>query len=618
MKRQLSFFLFHFFTILFGAAIARLVFLIRNIHFANNGFETVAAFWHGIPLDLSVAAYTFIPALILFNLLKTKQYKKTLTAYYLTIQGFAFLVNSLDAELFKHWGSRLNMVALFYSEHPQGAMASVDLSIVLFFLISFVAQLLSFFFILKIILNYFVKMLNDEHKFSWLSSSAILLLLILSAWMMRGGTGKVPINQSRVIYSSNPYLNAASINGLWNLFYYLINKENHVKYDDYRVVDESELKDYLEKMSETGNPLSPPLFETTQKPNIILLVMESLSAETFRGIGGVYDWSPELNKLMDSSFVFSKLYASGNRTDKGLAALISGFPAQPTTSILLEPEKSAALPSVSCLLSENEYQNIFVYGGDISFANMGYYLKNCCFDKIIDKNNISSKTARGSWGYHDQDIFAELKTRLSSQKPTQPFFITSLSLSVHEPYDIPKKDNVNSKMEAAYRYSDSCVIDFVNWFNKTEYYQNTILIITGDHGRDLDIDYGQFFAKQKFHIPAIITGGALNSFYKGKKIQNIVSQTSLMPFILQNLNISIGSFSFYQNPLSKQSFAIYFFDNGFGLIAKDKFVAWDNINRDITTFEPNILPVEDFADEAKIGRIYQQIVMNKFFNLNRK
>lgn len=616
MKRNFTFFLFHYLVILIGAAIARSAFLLRHIRLVDNIEETLASFWHGLPLDISIASYALIPAIILFNFLNNKYVKPALTVFYLIVQSLSFVVNSVDAELFAHWGTRVNMMALFYSQHLGNALASVDSFILLMFVLTLTAQLLLFYFSLKVFLGFAASLWTKERNFTWLSALSMIIILMFSILLMRGGIGKVPINQSRVVYSSKPFLNAASINGLWNMFYYMLNTNERVKYEDYKFVDDKELDGFCDTYLQTGQPIEPPLFSSNPKPNIILLIMESLSAETLPGIGGTYDWSPNMNRLMDSTWVFSRMYASGNRTDKGLAALLSGFPAQPTTSVLLEPDRTSALPSISCMLSRQGYQNTFIYGGDISFANMGYYLNNICFDKIIDKNNISSKTAKGAWGYHDQDIFAALKTQIQNQQV--PFFISTLSLSVHEPYDIPIAKSWGNKMEAAYRYSDSCVADFVHWFQHSKYYANTILIISGDHGRDVGIDYGQFFAKQKFQIPAIILGAALNPFYKGKKMDNLTSQTSLIPFILQNLHYPVNTFPFYHNPVSEHPFAIYFFDNGFGLITPDEFVAWNNPTQELTSYEPKTQALEEFEKEANFGRTYQQILMKKFFDLIRK
>lgn len=599
-----------------GAAIARAAFLLRDIHYADDFLHTLVSFWHGLPLDLAVAAYTFIPVLPVCNIFDCNKLRLPLLVYYQCIHFCLFLLNAIDAELFIHWGARLNYAAMFYSQHLGDAFASVDFPIVIAFVIVFITQFVVFYFILKRLLSSLLNKMAAVPRLTWLSFVSICLLMLISGVLMRGGIGKVPINQSRVVYSSNHYLNTASVNSLWSFCYNFLNKDNRVKYEQFQLVNESIATEFLKQNLEQGVTISPPLFKENTHPNVILLILESLSAETFQRIGGTYDWTQSMNHIMDSAYFFSKMYASGNRTDKGLVALLNGFPAQPLTSILFEPEKASKLSSVSCILAKNQYSNTFIYGGDISFANMGYYLKNTCFDHIIDEKNISSRTAKGSWGYHDQDVFAELKNQLTQTQ--SPFFISLLSLSTHEPYDIPVQNHKPNKMEAAYRYTDSCVYDFIDWFKQSKYYSNTILVITGDHGRDVGIDYGQFFAKQKFHIPALILGGALHPVYKGKSIDNPVSQTSLLPFLLQNMNYPVYSFIFYHNPLSQRPFALYSFDNGFGLIYQDKFIAWDNILNKITTYEPNTKHVDEFNESALFGRIYQQIFMKKYFELNRK
>ena len=138
-------------------------------------------------------------------------------------------------------------------------------------------------------------------------------------------------------------------------------------------------------------------------------------------------------------------YSTGDRTEIGLASILSGFPAQPQSSIVHFPKKTEKLPSLIRSLKQLDYNSTFYYGGDISFASMSSFIYNSGIDKIIDKSSFSPKTYNAKWGVHDHILFEKVYDDIL--KDSSQFLKICLSLSSHPPYDIPEDYYWNENQE---------------------------------------------------------------------------------------------------------------------------------------------------------------------------
>ena len=142
-----------------------------------------------------------------------------------------------------------------------------------------------------------------------------------------------------------------------------------------------------------------------------------------------------MNRLIKRSLYFENIYATSTRTDRVLVSILSGYPSLPNISVVKEPEKAAQLSFLSKEFKRNGYSTSFIYGGESEFANIKSYLLNSKFDKIIDKNNFQKKDMNSKWGAHDHIVFNESFIQLKNIE--EPFFTTILTLSSHEPFEVP-------------------------------------------------------------------------------------------------------------------------------------------------------------------------------------
>ena len=179
---------------------------------------------------------------------------------------------------------------------------------------------------------------------------------------------------------------------------------------------------------------------------------------------------PYLDQIAQENLSFLECYASGDRTEKGLISVLSAYPAQPLSSVIVFPEKMQKLPSVLNDFKKENYNTSFIYGGDIEFASMKSYLVVNQTDLILDVKNFESQYKTSKWGVHDEYLFSKAQETLKQVK--EPFFTGILTLSSHEPYDVPKtyqgiKKDEWFKYKNSIRYTDECLNNFIE-FCKTQ------------------------------------------------------------------------------------------------------------------------------------------------------
>ena len=151
--------------------------------------------------------------------------------------------------------------------------------------------------------------------------------------------------------------------------------------------------------------------------------------------------------------LFSNIYAADSRTDKGLATILSGYPVLEAIPILRYPDKTQHLPYLTKSLIEHGYQASFHYGGDIDFANIRSYLVNGDFSQIVSEADFPAAERTGKWGVPDHYVFNRFLTDIRAD--SGQWFHVMMSLSNHEPFEIPVKPKFGSGNLTEKFYSSS-------------------------------------------------------------------------------------------------------------------------------------------------------------------
>ena len=170
------------------------------------------------------------------------------------------------------------------------------------------------------------------------------------------------------------------------------------------------------------------------------MILEGWSGDLIKSLEGYDDVTPNFEKLIKDGVFFENIYASGSLSDQGMAAVFSAFPAQPSVSIISQPNKYNQLPCINTELKEKNYTTSFMFGGQLSYGNIRAYMYFNGFDKIVEGKDFDSNIPCGKLGVHDEYLYQRQLKELSNEK--QPFFAAMFTLSSHSPFDMPMKEKL--------------------------------------------------------------------------------------------------------------------------------------------------------------------------------
>lgn len=609
MKRLFQFLsLFLLFMMVFE--LSRLYFILYNFKLCETNLLTVFLLtaWKGFFMDVSATGYCLAPFLLILLIQDLLKLKISPVVYKIVLFTELFLIGLVtiaDPELYRQWGGKFNNQVLVYITHPvEMAISSgaINVSRTLAFSVCLI-------FAYALLWRRIFKVLMREVVASYQHLIAVILQALITFVMIRGGIGVTTISQSSAIFSDNRFYNSAAVNSLWNALYYIIYDTDSLydnKYFPYQ--DEAVQQSVLGSLKTTG--LNPDLTDLSQ-PNVMVVILESFTASGSAYFSGYNNCMPFLDSVAKNNLSFKSCYSSGDRTEKGLVAILSAYPSQPASSIIVFPDKSQKLLSLGSVLGKQGYHNSFFYGGDADFASMKAYMLMHGTDQIVDRSSFTSGEQNSKWGAHDGNLYKKV---LDIHKDiAQPFFTTLLTLSSHEPYEVPHespdlpKDNWY-KYKNSIRYADKVLFDFLNECKQQPWYKNTLILLVADHGHDIGLDGFHFFGKEKYHIPLVVTGGALKKELKGVAYDQAVSQTVVPSLILGSFTKVPEGFNWQTGSLDSNGFAQYHYNSGFGRVGKGFELVGDNLDGS-QFYKGN---PADSSLHFKESRMFQQYLIRDF------
>lgn len=506
--------------------------------------------WHGLPLDLSLAGYlTAIPGLVLIVSAWTDSHiLHRIRQWYFGFVSFIMAsIFIIDLGLYGFWGFRLDATPIFYFfTSPKDAIASVSIWFILLGLLT----MLIYAAILYGIFYFTLIREKQPLKIPYHRQNVSLVLLLLTAVLfipIRGGFSVSTMNLSKVYFSQNQRINHAAINPAFSFMYSATHQNNFEK--QYRLMDPKKADELFTQLTEKpalATDSIPQLFNT-QRPNIIFIILESFSTHLMESFGGQPNVAVNLDKLGKEGILFTNFYANSFRTDRGLVSIISGYPAQPSTSIMKYPEKTENLPSIPRTLRNAGYNSEYYYGGDADFTNMRSYLISAGIEHIVSEKDFPLSERASKWGALDHTLFQRFMKDLKEEKPKEPFFKIIQTSSSHEPFEVPFH-RLNDKVLNAFAYADSCVGDFVKQYKETPMWENTLIVLVPDHlgGYPRPIDN----PLNAHTIPLIMIGGAIK---EPQVIDTYASQIDIAATLLSQLGLPYEEFTFSKNILNPSS-----------------------------------------------------------------
>jgi len=607
MRRSLFFYLSYWFYWLGLFTLGKIAFLLvyHQDGALLSSLDWLKIIYHGWIMDIATAAYLLLlPTLmiILRAVFPTKGWDPLIKFYTYLVVIIIGLVTTVDLCLYGYWGYRLDLTPFFYLRTPSAVLDSIELPMVFLPGIIGLTLVVGFIAVFKKWL-YPLWMRASAKKLS--SAGLFAMILLLSFIPMRGGLNLAPLNPGRVYFHKVDFANQAAINLLWNCGYSVQRKNRTLQ--PYNFIP----RQYVDScFNSLRTPLTKPdKLLTKKQPNIVLIILESWTAQAVEALGGEPGITPAFNHWVEQGLLFTNFYANGDRTDKALAAIFSGWIPLPGHSPLKNITKFARYPALWRDLKAAGYQTAFYYGGDINFVNMKGYLLSMQIDRLITQKDFPKSTYGAKWGVHDEYMFQRFATDL--EKAPQPFAYALLTLSSHEPYDVPEPPHFGTQTRAqrlmnAIYYSDKHLGAFLERMYQSELWSETLFILLADHGVRY-FSSQPYYLPEKFHIPMLWLGGVLRE--KGTQITAYCSQSDLPVTLLHQLDYRAEQYRSSRDMLTALlPFAFYTFNNGGAFLSQDWCQIWSNSAQRYLISETNHL-----AFPTDICRIYLQALSQEYW-----
>lgn len=573
-----------------------------------NFTDYLAVIWHGLPMDVSVAGYfTIIPALLaLISIWLHPALIRILHRTYLALASFLIsIVYCTDAVLYGFWQFRIDSTPFFYFlSSPKDALASVPIWWVLLGIVVVLLLTAVLFFMLCKTIGTFPES-KGIAKDRLIASGVMVVVLALLFVPIRGSLGTSTMNLGRVYYSENQKLNHAAINPCFSLLSSLMNDEDTK--DQYRFMAADEANKLFSQITDkTKQGGTDAVFKllNTNRPNIVMVVLESFSAHIMKSMGGTANVAVNMDKWANEGVLFTNFYANSFRTDRGLAAILAGYPAQPTMSIMKYPNKTGNMPMFPQKLKKAGYQLKYYYGGDADFTNMRSFVTTAGFEDLISDADFPIKLRLSKWGVPDQYVFDRALADIKSQAPNATHLSVIQTSSSHEPYDVPFK-KLNNKILNAFAYTDNCLGKFVAALKKLPSWKNTLVVLVPDHQGCYPEDMDNY-SPQRYHIPLLLLGGALKA--KGP-IATLGSQADIAATLLSQLGLSYSEFTFSKDMLNPNvpHFAFSTVPNAFMMKTTDNTVFY-NCETNKTILDNGKTPGKNLPyGKAYLQKLYDDI-----------
>ena len=593
MKKRIAYISLYFFTVLLIFILQKPLFMLYNGSIEKGfGFaDYMQVMIHGASLDAATAGYlTAFPFLLVLISIWFRKFplKKILYGYYILAAALISIIFVVDMALYTFWGFKLDASVFLYIDSPKEALASVSVG---FILLRVLAILLLIALNSWVLLKITPSVLTATRK-RIAGTAGMLLLGGVLFIIIRGGVTESTSNIGQVYFSNEPFLNHSAVNPDFSLLSSMGKSQDFAS--EFNFFDEEKRAALFDGLYPTTDGDSIIQVLNTKRPNILIILMEGFGGAFVEPLGGLPDVTPHFNRLSKEGIFFTNCYANSFRTDRGTVCTFSGYLGLPTASVMKIPAKSRTLPAIAEGLSKVGYKTDFLYGGDINFTNMKSYLLSTGYQRLTANTDFSlAEQTSNAWGVNDDITFEYLYNQLRNRKEEGPWHTAFLTLSSHEPFEVPYH-RLEDKIPNAFAYTDECLGKFIDRLKQTPAWKDLLVICLPDHGFYYPRE-GSNAMPRFYHIPLLWLGGAVK---QPMQVDKIMNQTDLAATLLGQLGLEHTAFTFSRNVLGsvyKYPFAFYSFNNGFSFRDSTGVTVFDNNSGSILFDEPE-------ADESRLDK----------------
>lgn len=577
--------------------------------------EIIKVFIYSLKLDISTIAYIFVFPFVLsfFSTPKSGKIIRKIIRIYAMLTFVIYQLIALgELQLYGEWKTKLSAKALVYLQKPDEVINSAT-NFELFSSLIILILFSTGFYILynKLIYRHKIPTFNIKKPIHYARQ---LLIAFLIFGGIRGGYQAIPITTSQSYFSQHDILNITAVNPGYNLTFSIIDYGQIKNQNIFTTIDKQKAGVIVTNLHEVKKDTTVSIINC-EKPNIVIILLESWSGDMIESLGGLKGVTPEFRKLEKEGLLFTNFYATANRSQQAMASIFAGIPGLPVTTLSDHPEKYASVNSLVGDLNDNNYYTSYFFGGKLIYGNMKAFLVDNKFDLLVEQDDIDKGYPVGNLGIHDEYMFDYFENNLS--KMPRPFFANLFTLSSHSPYDFPGERKFNNfKLEQDFvnsvYYTDKCLGKFFDKAKQSDYWDSTLFIVLADHSHNSPLNHPiQSF---KYHkIPLLFLGGALKDDFKNIKNGKLCSNVDITSTILKQIKLPSDKFFWSKdifNPYSPQ-FAYFELNNGFG---------WKrNFGEQVLSIKDNYYYVRQVNDSLQTqldmeGKAYLQYWFDEFMS----
>lgn len=586
--------------------------------------DILYAFVMGLRFDVVITGYIIcLPTLVLFvcDFIKARsRFLNNFLFYWLLIFfSAAFFVCGADIPYFHQFFSRLTVTGFDWIDNP-AFVAKMILQEPKYWwtIIPFALVVFLFSKALRFLLK---KDIQQTEGKVYIKAVVYLLCAGLIFIGIRGRVQeKSPIRVGTAYFSTNPFLNQLGLNPVYTLLISYGESRSEAN-QPINLIDEQVAIANVQRYLGIKNPLSGspiaravvPNTVATNQPNVVFIIMESMSVAKMKRGGNDKNLTPFLDSLTHEGLYFENIYTAGMHTFNGIFSTLYSFPAIYNRHAMKQMNRYAGVPST---LRDQGYSTTYFTTHDGQFDNAEGFLHANDFENVITQTDYPLEEVKTTLGVPDDFMFRYAIPVLDSlHARKKPFFATLMTTSDHGPYYVPDyfKPKTNDEQTQIVEYADWSLRQFISMASKKEWFDNTIFMFIADHGAPLNVTYdiplNYFHAPLLFYAPSLFDSTATYSQIGGQ-IDVYPTLMGLLekPYINNTLGID----------LLRES-RPYIFINGddkIGVLDTQHLLILKKGEHQLQFFNHKELDknnhLEDFEDKAKLMEVYGQSNLQTF------
>ena len=546
------------------------------------GRGVLRCFLVGMKFDVMPIGFALLPMVLALSLapdsaLTGRRFRRLVAAYAAAMITLAGLVEVIGAGFFMHEGARLNWMSIGY----------LTLETAEFVWKNYPAWLVP----PGIVAVYYLSYRLLRWAFwrggrpagpGWIRPVQTAVLVGLCALAAHGGVRGRPVRRGSANFSDNRLISQLTLNNFFTGFSAVRSciQESEDELTLYsfpppepsaRAVGAMLHQDQDTPLPGADNPLwrRTETGRPTRDYNVVMIVMESMAGRPVGALGHKPSYTPRLDAICEQGLFFERMYAVGARTNRGLVGSLCGHPDLGATSVLKSPRALGKFLTLPQVFRQRGYRTLMLYGGRAKFDNMGKFFTAGGVERIIEQRDLNAKALAGNWGVPDEVVFDRAHQEFE-ELGDQQFFGVILTVSNHEPYDIPAgrvpmlpADDERNRQLNAFRYADWAMGEFFRKARTSPYFGRTIFVLVADHGQGLNRRWA--LDVPGYRVPCVIYAPGI---IPPARVRTVASQTDIPPTLLALMGGQYEHCFLGRNILAVRP------GDGFALLHEDEYLGW--------------------------------------------